>query len=294
MLGSAFAEALGDRAGIARFGDARVPDGRVRGRRRGRHRWATLRGRRPAVPRRAGRRAAAPARRACHRGVRADRRRDRPRLGDRPQRPPPGRGRLQGPRTGTAGRDAPRIRAGPASPRPRDRSDDSPLRVAVADYGAGNLVSIGRALETVGAVARSCATRRGWTRRTPSSCPASVPRPRRWPASSGRARRADPELGRGRPAVPGDLPRPPAPVRGQRRGRRRDPRPAGRPHGRPADAPTLPHIGWNQVQQRREHPLLAGVPDGADLYFVHSFVGGSGGPRRRSWPRPPMARRSRA
>jgi glutamine amidotransferase len=38
------------------------------------------------------------------------------------------------------------------------------------------------------------------------------------------------------------------------------------------DAPTLPHIGWNQVQQRREHPLLAGVPDGADLYFVHSFV----------------------
>jgi glutamine amidotransferase len=38
------------------------------------------------------------------------------------------------------------------------------------------------------------------------------------------------------------------------------------------DAPTLPHIGWNQVRQREDHPLLAGVPDGADLYFVHSFV----------------------
>jgi len=39
------------------------------------------------------------------------------------------------------------------------------------------------------------------------------------------------------------------------------------------DAPTLPHIGWNQVIRRREHPLLANVPDGADLYFVHSYAG---------------------
>ena len=38
------------------------------------------------------------------------------------------------------------------------------------------------------------------------------------------------------------------------------------------DAPTLPHIGWNQVDRRRAHPIVAGIPDGADLYFVHSFV----------------------
>jgi imidazole glycerol-phosphate synthase subunit HisH len=38
-------------------------------------------------------------------------------------------------------------------------------------------------------------------------------------------------------------------------------------------APTLPHIGWNQVVRTREHPLLDGIPDGADLYFVHSFAG---------------------
>ncbi len=39
------------------------------------------------------------------------------------------------------------------------------------------------------------------------------------------------------------------------------------------DAPTLPHIGWNQVDQVRPHPLFAGIPDGADLYFVHSYAG---------------------
>ena len=39
------------------------------------------------------------------------------------------------------------------------------------------------------------------------------------------------------------------------------------------DAPTLPHIGWNQVERRREHPLFEGIPDGADFYFVHSYAG---------------------
>lgn len=38
-------------------------------------------------------------------------------------------------------------------------------------------------------------------------------------------------------------------------------------------APTLPHIGWNQVERTREHPLFAGVADGADFYFVHSYAG---------------------
>ena len=39
------------------------------------------------------------------------------------------------------------------------------------------------------------------------------------------------------------------------------------------NAPTLPHIGWNQVERRREHPLFEGIPDGADFYFVHSYAG---------------------
>ena len=39
------------------------------------------------------------------------------------------------------------------------------------------------------------------------------------------------------------------------------------------DAPTLPHIGWNQVERTREHPLFDGIADGADFYFVHSYAG---------------------
>jgi len=40
-----------------------------------------------------------------------------------------------------------------------------------------------------------------------------------------------------------------------------------------ADAPTLPHIGWNQVERRRAHPAFEGIAPGADFYFVHSYAG---------------------
>ena len=39
------------------------------------------------------------------------------------------------------------------------------------------------------------------------------------------------------------------------------------------DAPTLPHIGWNQVERRRDHTLFTGIDNAADLYFVHSYAG---------------------
>jgi glutamine amidotransferase len=39
------------------------------------------------------------------------------------------------------------------------------------------------------------------------------------------------------------------------------------------DAPTLPHIGWNQVERTRQHPIFDGIDDGADFYFVHSYAG---------------------
>ncbi|MGZ8593863.1 MAG: imidazole glycerol phosphate synthase subunit HisH [Actinomycetota bacterium] len=39
------------------------------------------------------------------------------------------------------------------------------------------------------------------------------------------------------------------------------------------DAPTLPHIGWNQVERTRPHPIFDGIDQGADFYFVHSYVG---------------------
>ena len=33
----------------------------------------------------------------------------------------------------------------------------------------------------------------------------------------------------------------------------------------------VPHIGWNQLAFRRRDPLLAGIADGAHVYFVHSY-----------------------
>ena len=45
-----------------------------------------------------------------------------------------------------------------------------------------------------------------------------------------------------------------------------------------AGAPTLPHIGWNQVERAREHPVFAGIAPAADAYFVHSYAGVPTGP----------------
>ncbi len=35
----------------------------------------------------------------------------------------------------------------------------------------------------------------------------------------------------------------------------------------------VPHLGWNQMLQRRTSPLWQGVPDGSFFYFAHSYFG---------------------
>jgi glutamine amidotransferase len=51
---------------------------------------------------------------------------------------------------------------------------------------------------------------------------------------------------------------------------------------RPADpALKVPHMGWNSLDVRRDHPLLAGIATGEgglDAYFVHSFHIAAGEP----------------
>lgn len=34
---------------------------------------------------------------------------------------------------------------------------------------------------------------------------------------------------------------------------------------------SVPHMGWNQLVFQQDHPLLAGVKNGAHVYFVHSY-----------------------
>lgn len=40
----------------------------------------------------------------------------------------------------------------------------------------------------------------------------------------------------------------------------------------PAERAPLPHIGWNRLHDLAPHPLLAGLPEGGYVYFVHSYA----------------------
>jgi glutamine amidotransferase len=148
------------------------------------------------------------------------------------------------------------------------------LRVAVVDYGAGNLVSIDQALTTVGArvaIARDADVLEAADALVVPGVGAAAPAMDRL-ASAGLV---DPILrwiALGRPFLGICLglqllfeasDEDGAETLGVLRGRA----------AKLADAPTLPHIGWNQVERRREHSLFTGIAPGADFYFVHSYAG---------------------
>ena len=40
---------------------------------------------------------------------------------------------------------------------------------------------------------------------------------------------------------------------------------------RPGSGIKIPHMGWNQVRFTKAHPVLNGIPDSAEFYFVHSY-----------------------
>ena len=42
-------------------------------------------------------------------------------------------------------------------------------------------------------------------------------------------------------------------------------------HFPPRPGLKVPHMGWNAIESERDHPLLADVAPGADVYFVHSY-----------------------
>jgi imidazole glycerol phosphate synthase glutamine amidotransferase subunit len=152
---------------------------------------------------------------------------------------------------------------------------DSPL-IAVVDYGAGNLVSIDQALTTVGA--RVVVVQTGHELAAADADALVVPGVGAAAPAMERLTSADLVgpikrwIAEGRPYLGICLglqllfegsDEDGATTLGVLGGRT----------VRLANAPTLPHIGWNQVQRRRPHPLFEGIRPDADYYFVHSYAG---------------------
>ncbi len=147
-------------------------------------------------------------------------------------------------------------------------------RIAVVDYGAGNLVSIDQALTTVGAdvaIVRDAEAIRGADALVVPGVGAAAP------AMDRLERRGlvDPVrawIQGGRPFLGICLGLQLLFDQSEEDGART----LGVLTGRTVrldDAPTLPHIGWNQVERARPHAIFDGIADGADFYFVHSYAG---------------------
>ena len=305
MLGSAFAAALGDRAGIRRFGDSSVPMDES---------LATAvvdAGGRPYavvdLPFRAERAGTLPLQLVEH-AIEAFARtaaRDRARPGHRPQRPPPRRGRVQGARP----RAARGVRGGSAARRRRvdqglpgmSGSAARPTTAVVVDYGAGNLVSIEQALLAAGARAPPRDDAGRHRRRRPARRPgrrgggardgaAARRRVRRRRSATG-----SPTTARSSASASASSSCSRAATRTART------RWASCPAGPSASRarPTLPHIGWNQVERTRPHPAFDGIDDGRGLLLRPLVRRGSRARHRGrrhardDQPRPPVRVRGR-
>ena len=145
----------------------------------------------------------------------------------------------------------------------------APPEIAVVDYGAGNLRSVAKALERSGLKVAVTSDPEALPRASGVVLPGvgnfadAAARLRASGLAEARARRA-----RRRPALPRTLPRPPAPLRGERRARAdaglrlaaRAASSASPRAARTARALRVPHIGWNRVRFRGDHPMIAGLP----------------------------------
>jgi glutamine amidotransferase len=149
------------------------------------------------------------------------------------------------------------------------------MRIAVVDYGMGNLRSVSKALEDVAPGAQVLLTAEPETilstERLVVPGQGALPDCMRQLAASGareavvEATRTKPFLGiciglqmlfergdegdaAGLGLLPGRVPRFPAGL-----------------------GLKIPHIGWNEVRQERRHALWQGIADGSRFYFVHSY-----------------------
>jgi imidazole glycerol phosphate synthase glutamine amidotransferase subunit len=161
----------------------------------------------------------------------------------------------------------------------RSGTGDAPPRFAVVDYGAGNLVSIEQALTTVGAdvsIAHDPSGLDGADALVVPGVGAAGPAMERL-ATAGLVEPIRDWIAAGRPFLGICLGLQLLFDGSDEDGARTLGILAGRTT-RLVDAPTLPHIGWNQVERVRDHPLFAGIAPAADFYFVHSYAGSPDGP----------------
>ena len=49
------------------------------------------------------------------------------------------------------------------------------------------------------------------------------------------------------------------------------PNPLYDPEQQPQERLKIPHMGWNEVEQKADHPMWNGIPDRSRFYFVHSY-----------------------
>ncbi len=148
-----------------------------------------------------------------------------------------------------------------------------PIRVAVVDYGAGNLISIRNALQLLGAEVGVVASPEGLD----GADVILVPGVGASEAAMGRLRRqglAEPIIERvnaGTWYVGVCLGLQLLFETSHEDGARMLGLLEGDVEVIP-DAPSLPHIGWNTLRVERPHPVLEGLVDGTPAYFVHSYV----------------------
>ncbi|MBI4200491.1 MAG: imidazole glycerol phosphate synthase subunit HisH [Chloroflexi bacterium] len=146
--------------------------------------------------------------------------------------------------------------------------------IVVVDYGAGNLRSVAKALERLGASPRVTSDPRALLRARGVVLPGV--------GSSGTAMAALEERRLVEPLR--ELMARGTPFFGVCLGMQllfqtseEDPRPClGILPGRVRRLPgglKVPHMGWNQVALLRPHPVFQDVPSGSEFYFVHSYYG---------------------
>ena len=153
-----------------------------------------------------------------------------------------------------------------------------PVEIAIVDYGMGNRRSVEKALEHVGARATITQRPRAAARPPPASCcPASAPSRARWPtcASSASTSCCASAVAAGTPVLGICLGMQLA-FESSERARRR-----GGPGAVPGEVRAaadhgelkLPHIGWNEVTLRRARLAAArGAPERCAFYHVHSLA----------------------